>query len=82
MKLKVNLSRSGSGFYRAWCPALPGCAVWGASKREAKDKLQKAVVGYIENLNVALPRELARLIAGIRSNVEPSSARSFQSRAI
>jgi hypothetical protein len=49
------------GEYRAWCPALPGCAVYGRSRHEAQIRVLQAVRGYLAHLDVALPRELARL---------------------
>ncbi len=61
MKLVVKISREVGGAYRASCPALPGCVVWGQSREEAKTKINQAIEGYLASLNVALPRELARL---------------------
>ena len=63
MRMTVKITRISSGAYRAWCPALPGCVVWGASRTEAQEKIEKAVWGYLASLNVALPRELARLVS-------------------
>jgi len=70
----MNLSRGLSGYYRAWCPALPGCVVWALSRREAKDKLRKAVLAYITNLEVVLPRELARLAGPIENKTVQMSS--------
>jgi len=67
MSLRMNLSRNVFGCYRAWCPSLPGCAVWGLSRKEAKEKLRNAVLGYIAHLEIVLPRELARLSAGVQT---------------
>lgn len=49
------------GSYRASCPALPGCTVFGRSIREAQVRVRQAMRGYLEHLDIALPRELARL---------------------
>ena len=59
--LPANISRSPLGYYRACCPALPGCVVLGISRQEAADKLHQAVLAYVAHLETALPRELARL---------------------
>jgi predicted RNase H-like HicB family nuclease len=48
--------------YHAWCLALPGCAVCGQSVGEARRKIHEAVRVYVANLEVALPRELGRLL--------------------
>ena len=56
----VRIAGLFDGTYRAWCPALPGCAVLGRSRLEAKARIRQAVRGYLEHLEVALPRELAR----------------------
>jgi predicted RNase H-like HicB family nuclease len=61
MEITVKMAGPLDGAYRAWCPALPGCAVYGRSRHEAKDRIRKVVRVYLENLNVALPRKLVRL---------------------
>ncbi len=60
MKLVVKMSRQANGMFRAWCPALPGCAVYGECKEEAQVRIRRAVEGYLASLDVALPRELGR----------------------
>jgi predicted RNase H-like HicB family nuclease len=60
MQLVVRIADSTGGMYRAWCPALPGCAIYGNSRNEAQARIQQAVQGYVEHMDVALPRELAR----------------------
>jgi len=61
MKLAIRITRGIDGSYRAFCPALPGCVVWGTSLKEAKEKIDSAVSGYVASLDSTLPRELARL---------------------
>jgi predicted RNase H-like HicB family nuclease len=61
MELRMNVSRNALGYYRASCPELPGCTVWAMSRKEAKNKLCRAVLGYMTRLEVVLPRQLARL---------------------
>jgi predicted RNase H-like HicB family nuclease len=64
MESAVRIAGPCDGTYRAWCPALPGCTVYGSSRREAKARIRQAVSGYLEHLAVALPRELARGLRG------------------
>ena len=61
MTSAVRIAGLHDGTYRAWCPSLPGCAVLGRSRREAKSRIRQAVCGYLRHLEVALPRELARV---------------------
>jgi len=61
MRPAIKISRSADGSFRACCPSLPGCTVCARSRQEAEKKINQAVVGYLASLNVALPRELARL---------------------
>ena len=49
------------GVFRACCPALPGCVVFGGSVREVRVRIRQAMQGYMEHMSVALPRELVRL---------------------
>lgn len=61
MKLIVKVIRQADS-YHAWCPALPGCRVSADSAQEARELIKSAVAGYIASMNVALPRELGRLL--------------------
>lgn len=61
MKLAVRIARGRSGVFRAWCPGLPGCVVWGQGLDETRRKAGRAVAGYLAHLDTALPRELYRL---------------------
>ena len=67
MKVVVHLSRQSDAYYRAWCPALPGCVVYGQSKQEAQEKIEAAIQGYLASLDIALPRELERQFQGLAS---------------
>jgi len=60
MKLTVRITRKIDGFYRAVCPALPGCVVFAETRADAESKISQAVEGYLASLDVALPRELDR----------------------
>ena len=58
MKLTARISRKqGSGF-RAWCPALPGCQVHGDTRKQARQKLRNAIIGYLASMNVVPSRAL------------------------
>ena len=58
MNVHFKMAR-GSSFFRAWCPALPGCFVVGQSRQEIQQRMATAIDGYLASLAVALPRELA-----------------------
>ncbi len=64
METAIRIAGLLDGAYRAWCPALPGCAVYGRSRPEAAARIRQAVRGYLRHLDVALPRELARRLRG------------------
>lgn len=61
MNLLMQIARNANGFYRACCPALPGCVVYAESREEARSKLGQAVEGYLARLDETLPRELGNL---------------------
>jgi len=61
MRLAIRITRGIDGSYRASCPALPGCVVWGMSLKEAKEKVDSAVSGYVASMESTLPRELGRM---------------------
>lgn len=63
MQLSVRIAKHAETGYTAWCPALPGCVVWGSTKREALRKARRAARGYLEHLDTTLPRELGRQFA-------------------
>jgi predicted RNase H-like HicB family nuclease len=67
MKLTVQMTRAAEGYFRAWCPALPGCIVMAATRAEAEAQIARAIEGYIASMDVALPRELGRRL---RSSME------------
>jgi len=60
MKLLIQMAQQANGSYRACCPALPGCVVYGQSRAEAQSNIDQAVKGYLASLDVALPRRLDR----------------------
>ena len=62
MNLAIRIARQVDHTYRAWCPSLPGCTVYGESVDEVRGKIQDAVRGYVARLEEALPRELGRLL--------------------
>ena len=62
MKLVIKIAEERAGVFRAWCPALPGCRASAPSREEARIRIREAVEGYLASLNVALPRELGRML--------------------
>ena len=63
MQLVLKVAKRPDWGYSAWCPALPGCVVWGDTRREALDKARQAASAYVAHLDEALPRELGRQFA-------------------
>ncbi len=55
MKLAVRIVEEPNGLIRAWCPALPGCAVRGTSRQDAARKIEEAIRAYLASLNVVVP---------------------------
>jgi predicted RNase H-like HicB family nuclease len=51
MRLEVKMARDVRGEYRAWCPALPGCAVRAESHVKASRDIAEAIRGYVASLN-------------------------------
>lgn len=58
MKIAIEVEETTAQKCRAWCPALPGCAAVGGSRKEAQSKLREAVHGYIASLNASAPSQL------------------------
>jgi len=63
MKLVVRTSRISNGLFRATCPALPGCVVFGRSVGEVKARIGQAVCGYLASLNAVVPAKPSRLFS-------------------
>jgi predicted RNase H-like HicB family nuclease len=63
MNLTIRIAKQTGCAYRAWCPALPGCEVYGQTLTESRSKIQDAIRGYAANVEQVLPRELGRLLA-------------------
>lgn len=51
MKLLVKVTRDSAGYYRAWCPSLPGCFAYAPSQDEAIAKLNETMVSYLASLD-------------------------------
>ena len=58
MRFAVNISEVSGAGYRAQCPSLPGCTVFGRSPDEARQQATRAILGYLASLDVAVPPEL------------------------
>jgi predicted RNase H-like HicB family nuclease len=76
MNLTIRIAKQIGCAYRAWCPALPGCEVYGETLTEARSKIQDAIRGYASNLEQVLPRELGRLL-----NARQGGVRQFRAQA-
>ena len=57
MKLTIKISKDVDGYFRAWCPSLPGCFAYGPTREEAKTRLDVAIRGYLASLNAIVPGE-------------------------
>jgi len=55
MKIVVRIKKDASGYYRAWCPALPGCFSYGPTQDEAVEKLNEAILCYLASLDATIP---------------------------
>ena len=62
MALTIRMMRVPQGGFKAWCPALPGCYAMGVTREEARRQVHRAMKGYIDSIDVVLPRELGRLM--------------------
>ena len=62
MRLVIKIAGEPSGAFRAWCPSLPGCSVYGQTREQVCVRIQDAVTGYLASLEVALPRELDKML--------------------
>ena len=47
MKMCIRVERHEDGFYKAWCPSLPGCASRGETREQAIARIDEAICGYI-----------------------------------
>jgi len=65
MKLSIRIVRNESGRYTALCPCLPGCISYGATHREAKDRLTEAIRGYIASVNNFVPENLSHQVVEV-----------------
>jgi hypothetical protein len=81
MEIVIKSIREPFGAYRAWCPALPGCEVWGLSRRQAVKKANVAVEEYMANMDTVLPRELDRLMNSTSWHAPARAARPFAAKA-
>ena len=60
MKLAIRIARQPGMGYQAWCPALPGCKVFAETRDQVCTRIRNAIGAYLANVDVVLPRELAR----------------------
>lgn len=55
MKLAVKMKTQDDGSFKAWVPALPGCVAYGETRKDALEKIQKAINNYLGALASAMP---------------------------
>lgn len=60
MKIVIKIRREPSGKFRAWCPSLPGCAVFGETADDVRHKMDHALRAYLCSLNAAVPGRLVQ----------------------
>ncbi len=63
MKLAIRTTRQSEDKFKAWCPALPGCAAYGRTLDEAVKKLEQAIFGYLASLDAVVPDRLEHHVA-------------------
>ena len=61
MKLWIQISEIEPGKFRASCLVLPGCIAYAQTRDGARQKLDKAVTGYLASLNIPLTTSSARM---------------------
>ena len=58
MKLRIHIVENDAGGFTAVCPALPGCTSRGETPRQAEDRLDDAIRGYIAAMGNFVPEHL------------------------
>jgi predicted RNase H-like HicB family nuclease len=58
MKVTIQLKQNENGEFVARCTSLPGCVSRARSRREAKQKIDKAIRGYVAAVNNFEPEHL------------------------
>lgn len=51
MTVVVHIEQHKDESFRAWCPGLPGCRASGKDPKEARDKIEEAIRGYLASMN-------------------------------
>lgn len=64
MRIAIIIGSTSRGACRATCPALPGCAAFGASREEAIQRMQAAIRGYLASLDASVPGEIELHVLG------------------
>ena len=58
MKLCIRIVQTERGDFAALCPSLPGCTSRGNTRKQAEEKLDEAIRGYIAALSNFVPEQL------------------------
>ena len=70
MRLVIRIDEIEPCRFRANCPALPGCVVYGRAREEARYRIAAAVAAHLAGLDASLPVNvtgMARLPEGWRA---------------
>jgi len=59
MRLNIQIVANDSGGYTAICTTLPGCMSKGATREEARRKLDEAICGYFAAVTNFVPANAA-----------------------
>jgi predicted RNase H-like HicB family nuclease len=60
MKLSIRIVQNEQGQYTARCPMLPGCMCHGDTPKQAEERLDEAIRGYIAAMSNFVPEHLDR----------------------
>ena len=69
MIFSIHIQQTKQNVYRADCPSLPGCSVFGPSVDKAQQKMGEAIIWYLAGLNVAPPEELELQVTDNTQNI-------------
>lgn len=58
MKVSIRLRENEQGGFVAECTSLPGCISRGETPKEATERLDEAIRGYVAALNNFVPEQL------------------------
>ena len=69
MKIVIVVAEIASDMYKVHCPSLPGCVALGRSRREAAERMSRAISGYLASFDAAVPADIELQILDNDQNV-------------